>query len=66
MKLKLNGTESELKDGITVLELLKSLEIEPKSVAVEVNQKIIKKCDFQESLLDEGDAVEIINFVGGG
>ncbi|MDP3296326.1 MAG: sulfur carrier protein ThiS [Thermodesulfovibrionia bacterium] len=66
MRLKLNGTDLEFQDGITVAGLLKNLEIEPAKVAVEVNLKIIKKQDYQEQILKDGDSIEIVNFVGGG
>jgi len=66
MKLKLNGNMSEIRDSITVSGLLESLNISAGSVAVEVNLNIIKKCDFEKCMLKDGDAVEIVNFVGGG
>ena len=66
MKLILNGNETEFSDDLTVADLLKNLEIEPLRVAVEVNLDIIKKCDFEKHVLKHGDAVEIVNFVGGG
>jgi sulfur carrier protein len=66
MKLKLNGTESETQEGITVAGLLKTLKIEPAQVAVEVNLQIVKKCNYQAHVLKDNDAVEIVNFVGGG
>ncbi|RJQ52392.1 MAG: sulfur carrier protein ThiS [Nitrospiraceae bacterium] len=66
MKLKLNGTDSEIKDGSTVADLLKTLQIEPARVAVEINLNIIKKCNFSNHVLQDGDSVEIVNFVGGG
>ncbi|MBI5097735.1 MAG: sulfur carrier protein ThiS [Nitrospirae bacterium] len=66
MKLKINGTETEIQDSLTVSGLLETLQIEPGSVAVEVNMQIIKKCDFQDHVLKNGDSVEVVNFVGGG
>ncbi|RJQ22806.1 MAG: sulfur carrier protein ThiS [Nitrospiraceae bacterium] len=66
MRLKLNGTDSEVQDNLTVVDLLKSLHIEPARVAVEVNMQIIKKCNFNEYVLKDGDMVEVVNFVGGG
>ncbi len=66
MKLKLNGTDSEVKDDLTVTGLLKELDIEPKGVAVEVNLIIIKKLDYENCQLKDGDSVEVVNFVGGG
>lgn len=66
MKLKINGTDSEMQDSVTVSGLLETLQIEPARVAVEVNLQIVKKCDFQNHALKDGDSVEIVNFVGGG
>ena len=66
MKLKINGSDTDVNDGLTVTGLLKSLEIDPGRVAVEVNLKIIKRDDRDEHKLNEGDSVEIVNFVGGG
>ncbi|MBI4826364.1 MAG: sulfur carrier protein ThiS [Nitrospirae bacterium] len=66
MKLKINGIESEVDESITIFCLLENLNIEPERVAVEINLKIIKRCNFNDHYLKEGDAVEIVNFVGGG
>ncbi len=66
MKIKLNGRDSEIQEGITIAELLNTLNIEPARVAVEVNLNIVKKCDYEKHALNDGDAVEIVNFVGGG
>jgi thiamine biosynthesis protein ThiS len=66
MKLVINGNEMDIKEGLTVTGLLESLEVDPGRVAIEVNLKIIKRCDFGEQKLNEGDSVEIVNFVGGG
>ncbi len=66
MKLKINGTEKETEANLTVTGLLESLEIDPGRVAVEVNLKIIKRADFGEQQLSDGDVIEIVNFVGGG
>jgi sulfur carrier protein len=66
MKLKLNGKDSEIQDNITVAGLLNTLQIEPARVAVEVNLGIVKKCNFSDHVLKDGDSVEIVNFVGGG
>ncbi len=66
MKLIINGNEQIINDGLTVTGLLESLQIEPGRVAVEVNLKIIKKCDYENHMLKDGDSLEIVNFVGGG
>jgi sulfur carrier protein len=66
MKLILNGNKTDFKDNLTVAGLLKDLKIEPARVAVEINLNIVKKCDFENHVIKEGDHVEIVNFVGGG
>jgi sulfur carrier protein len=66
MKLKINGTETDIQDDLTVSKFLESLKIDSARVAVEVNMNIVKKCHYLEYVLKDGDAVEIVNFVGGG
>lgn len=68
MKLIVNGKELEIQESqtVTITELLKKLEIKPEMVAVEVNLAVIKKVDYSTYMLNEGDQVEIVNFVGGG
>ncbi len=66
MRLIVNGEEFNTKNAETIQELLKELRIEPGRVAVEVNLSIVKKADYPTFKLNEGDRVEIVNFVGGG
>ena len=66
MKLKVNGEEKELADGLTVQGLLESLDVKAEMVAVEVNLEIIPRDQRGQVSLKEGDEVEIVKFVGGG
>ncbi|OHE55484.1 MAG: thiamine biosynthesis protein ThiS [Thermodesulfovibrio sp. RBG_19FT_COMBO_42_12] len=66
MRLTVNGETLETSNAATITELLNELRIEPRKVAVEVNLSIIKKVDYSTFRLNEGDKVEIVNFVGGG
>lgn len=66
MKITLNGHETELSDGLSVLGLVLFLELEPKNVAVERNMEIVPKSLHDDTVLVEGDAIEIVEFVGGG
>ncbi len=66
MKLIVNGKNIETKDEITVLELLKELKIEDKTMAAAVNMNVIKKEEWDKFKLKENDRVEFLNFVGGG
>lgn len=65
MKLTLNGEPYET-TAETVGVLLDELKIQQGRVAVEVNLVIVKRAEFDQHRLAEGDAVEIVNFVGGG
>lgn len=65
MNIRVNG-ESRQTSGRTVEGLLKELCVKSDRVAVEVNLKIIKKADYGMYEIKEGDAIEIVNFVGGG
>jgi thiamine biosynthesis protein ThiS len=66
MRLTINGEMFDNVGASTVRELLEELKIIPGRVAVEVNMTVIKKSDYGQFSLREGDSVEIVNFVGGG
>ncbi len=66
MTITLNGDPFDLSGPLTVTELLTSLEIDARRVAVEHNLVVLKRAAFDATLLSEGDSVEIVNFVGGG
>ena len=51
---------------LTVTALLAHLEIDARRVAVELNETVIKKALYDDTPIAAGDAVEIVNFVGGG
>jgi thiamine biosynthesis protein ThiS len=64
--ITLNGERFELDKPISVAGLLAQLDIDSRRVAVEHNLNIVKRQTYPEVLIDEGDTVEIVNFVGGG
>lgn len=66
MRITLNGENHEVASGLTVEGLLKTLRLEPKKVAVERNLEIVRRSDFGEVCLAEGDRIEIVHFIGGG
>ena len=65
MKITVNGEEMEFAGG-TVRDLLDTLGIDPVRVAVELNLDILPKAEYGETVLREGDMIEIVQFVGGG
>jgi sulfur carrier protein len=66
MKIIINGHEKEIKNNTTIKELLENLQILDKTMAVAVNMKIVKKDEWNNYILKEGDKIEALNFVGGG
>lgn len=66
MNLQINGEKRQIPLSLTVTDLLKTLDIDSRRVAVEINRVIIKKREYDNHNLNDGDAVEIVNFVGGG
>ena len=66
MFITLNGEPFEIDQPLTVTELLARLAIDPRRVAVEHNLEILKRTLFADTMVHEGDRIEIVNFVGGG
>ncbi len=66
MIITLNGERIELDQPMSVTDLLTHLDIDPRRVAIEHNLTIIRRNAYPEVMVDEGDTVEIVNFVGGG
>ena len=65
MQLIVNGEERVFSGG-SVNDLLESLDIDPRRVAVELNLDILPKGDYGTTMLQDGDRLEIVHFVGGG
>ena len=65
-KIQLNGESHEIKDGTNLNELLNKLKIQKNKVAIEVNGEIVEKNKYQNLILNKGDKVEIVQFIGGG
>lgn len=66
LTLTINGKEMEVPGGTTIADFLAHHNLQPKSVVVEVNKVIIEREKYGDLILKEGDAVEIVRFIGGG
>jgi thiamine biosynthesis protein ThiS len=66
MTIQLNGEPYELSEPITVAALLAHLGIDARRVAVEHNEVVVRKAQYEATVVRDGDAVEVVNFVGGG
>jgi len=65
-KIQLNGNPYEVNDGTNLNELLNKLKIQKNKVAIEVNGEIVEKNKYSNLILNKGDKVEIVQFIGGG
>ena len=63
--VKINGTDQNVA-GKTLAEYLETTSYDPKRIAVERNGEIVPKAQYGETLLKEGDTLEVVSFVGGG
>ncbi len=69
MKLHINGDERAFPDNpnpFTLAALVEILGMKPDRVAVELNREIVPRDLWAETVLNEGDRLEIVHFVGGG
>lgn len=64
--IRLNGDTADIPGAMTVSALLTHLGIDARRVAVELNLVVVKRAAFDTTLVNEGDEVEVVNFVGGG
>ncbi len=63
--IKINGENKDL-NNLNLMEYLKSCGYKIEVVAVELNGNIVKRADYVNTTLHDGDVVEIVSFVGGG
>ena len=62
----LNGKSRKVADGVSLLDLLKQLDVQPSRVVVEHNREIRRHGDFETTQVHAGDELELVYFVGGG
>ncbi|MEZ5454158.1 MAG: sulfur carrier protein ThiS [Thiothrix sp.] len=66
MEILVNGTPHIVPTDTTVTQLLAILEIQGKRLAVEVNQELVPRSQFDSAMLNPHDTVEIVHAIGGG
>jgi thiamine biosynthesis protein ThiS len=66
MVLHINGEEKEFPEGLTLAMLIAQLGMKSDRVAVELNQSIVQRSQWEVTPLQSGDKLEIVHFVGGG
>lgn len=66
MNIIINGEAKEFSSNITLMNLLQELSLEGKVMAAAVNMEIVKQDSWNKYHLNDGDKLELLDFVGGG
>jgi sulfur carrier protein len=66
MQLTINGEVRDVPEGLTLLGLLEHLELTDGPVAIERNREVVPRREHGSVLIQPGDLLEIVQFVGGG
>lgn len=66
MQVFVNGELQELSAPVSLLELITQLDLPAARIAVERNRVVVRRNDWSATLLEDGDRIEIVHFVGGG
>jgi thiamine biosynthesis protein ThiS len=62
----LNGEPYDTPGPLSISDLLARLKLDPRRVAVEHNLTVVKRAQYADTIVRERDAIEVVNFVGGG
>ena len=66
MDVVINGERKQVTPGASLLEVLSELKLDPRAVVVEHNRRIVRRPALGDVKVSEGDAIELVHFVGGG
>ena len=66
VRVRVNGRERRFPAGTAISALLADLEVATPRVAVERNREIVPKASYDATRIEEGDEIEVVEFVGGG
>ena len=64
--ITINGTQTTLSTDLTVAEYLEQNNYQTNRIVVELNEEILPKYSYSETMLKDGDRLEVVTFVGGG
>ena len=64
--IRVNGEHKRVPGGISIVEMLKEIGVDPAKVAVERNLEIVPRSTLGQVCVEDGDDYEIVHFVGGG
>lgn len=62
----INDVEHTFDDRLTVTAMLDAMELKPEKVAIERNEEVIPRSTYKTAMIENGDIIEIVHFIGGG
>ena len=66
LQIRVNGEQRAVAEGRTISEMLGEMGLNPRKVAVERNREVVPRSSLGQVRVEDGDAYEIVHFVGGG
>ena len=66
MKIFINGETKEVAKELNLSELLRTFSLPQERIAVELNKEVVRKKDWENIKINDGDKLEVVHFVGGG
>ena len=66
MNIILNGKPYVIENSNNLLNILKTLDINPQNLIAEVNGEIVTAKEFENKIINENDVIELVKFIGGG
>ena len=66
LRVQVNGEIRSVADQSTLSDLVDELSLAPARIAVELNGEVVLRNNWSETVLSEGDRLEVVHFVGGG
>ena len=66
LAIRVNGEHKRVPGGISIVEMLNDIGVDPAKVAVERNLEIVPRSTLAQVCVEDGDDFEIVHFVGGG
>ncbi len=66
MEIQVNGEKQAVEANMTVRQLIETLGLGDAAVAVELNRDVVPRKRHEDTVLGEGDVVELVTLVGGG
>ena len=66
LRIQINGESREVNDQSTLSDLVNEMSLPPARIAIELNGEVVRRNDWMNAMVREGDRLEIVHFVGGG